>query len=47
MGFAEYANKTVRLTGKVNDKLHAAVPVKIEVKKGDAWVEGKIPKSMM
>jgi hypothetical protein len=47
MGFAEYANKTVRLTGKVNDKLHAVVPVKIEIKKGDTWVEGKIPKSMM
>jgi hypothetical protein len=47
MGFAEYANRTVRLTGKANEKLHAFVPVKIEVKKGDSWVEGKIPKSMM
>ena len=47
MGFAEYANKTVRLTGKVNEKLHAVVPVKIEINKGDTWVEGKIPKSMM
>lgn len=47
MGFAEYANKTVRLTGKVSDKLHAVAPVKIEIRKGDTWVEGKIPKSMM
>ena len=47
MGFAEYANKTVRLTGKVDDKQHVVVPTKIEIKKGADWVEGKLPKSMM
>jgi hypothetical protein len=47
MGFADYANKTVRLTGKVDDKAHAVVPTRIEIKKGDTWTEGKLPKSMM
>jgi len=47
MGFAPYANKTVRLTGKVDEKAHAIAPTKIEIKKGDTWTEGKIPKSMM
>jgi hypothetical protein len=47
MGLAEYANKTVRLTGKVDEKQHVIVPTKIEIKKGETWTEGKIPKSMM
>ncbi len=47
MGFADYANKTVRLTGKVDAKQHVVVPTKIEIKKGADWTEGKLPKSMM
>jgi hypothetical protein len=47
MGFANYANKTFRITGKVDRKNHVAIPTKIEIKKGETWTEGKVPKSMM
>jgi len=46
-GFADYANKTVRLTGKIDARQHVVVPTKIEIKKGGEWQEGKLPKSMM
>lgn len=46
-GLAEYANRTVRLTGRIDQKAHAIIPTRLELKKGETWIEGKLPKAMM
>jgi hypothetical protein len=39
---ADYASKTIRVTGMVNTDAQTVVPSKIEVKEGDNWKEVKI-----
>jgi len=39
---AEYASKTIRITGEVNTDAQTVVPSKIEVKDGDNWKEIKM-----
>ncbi|MDQ3625247.1 MAG: hypothetical protein M3463_22670 [Verrucomicrobiota bacterium] len=39
---AQYAGRTIRIDGKVNEETHSIIPTKVEVKKDDKWEEVKL-----
>ena len=44
---AAVAGEQARVSGKVDEKENTIIPMKVQVKKGDAWEEVKLPPQMM